>query len=109
MVAGITATASRLLFTGDLQGRALGYDAETGKFLLQDAIGRAMGGGIMSPRPEPRVEGRFRPVIGIGPQPVGPEDTFDGAAGFLPERRGARRRSARPQGASDLTEPVRTR
>lgn len=29
-------------------GRALAYDAETGKFLWQDAIGRAMGGGVTS-------------------------------------------------------------
>jgi alcohol dehydrogenase (cytochrome c) len=48
MVAAITATAGGLVFTGDLDGRLLAYDALTGKELWRDATGKAIGGGVIS-------------------------------------------------------------
>jgi len=48
MVAGITATAGGLVFTGDLDGNALAYDAQSGKELWRHAIGKAIGGGVIS-------------------------------------------------------------
>lgn len=48
MVAGITATAGGLVFTGDLDGNVLALDAATGKELWRDATGKAIGGGVIS-------------------------------------------------------------
>jgi alcohol dehydrogenase (cytochrome c) len=48
MVAGITATGGGLVFTGDLDGNALAYDAQNGKELWRHAIGKPIGGGVIS-------------------------------------------------------------
>jgi alcohol dehydrogenase (cytochrome c) len=48
MVAAITATAGGLVFTGDLEGQLLAYDASTGKELWRHATGKAIGGGVIS-------------------------------------------------------------
>jgi alcohol dehydrogenase (cytochrome c) len=48
MVAAITATAGGLVFTGDLDGYLLAYDAGSGKELWRDATGKAIGGGVIS-------------------------------------------------------------
>jgi alcohol dehydrogenase (cytochrome c) len=48
MVAGITATAGGLVLTGDLDGNALAFDAQSGKELWRHAIGKAIGGGVIS-------------------------------------------------------------
>jgi alcohol dehydrogenase (cytochrome c) len=48
MVAAITATAGGLVFTGDLDGHLLAYDASTGKELWRHATGKAIGGGVIS-------------------------------------------------------------
>ena len=48
MVAAITATAGGLVFTGDLDGNLLAYDAPTGKELWRHATGKAIGGGVIS-------------------------------------------------------------
>ena len=39
MVAGITPTARGLVFTGDLQGNLLAFDAASGKILFQKKAG----------------------------------------------------------------------
>lgn len=48
MVAGITATAGGVVFTGDLDGQVIAYDAASGKVLWKDATGKAIGGGVVS-------------------------------------------------------------
>jgi len=48
MVAAITATAGGLVFTGDLDGQVLAYDAANGKELWRNATGKAIGGGVIS-------------------------------------------------------------
>jgi alcohol dehydrogenase (cytochrome c) len=48
LVAGITATAGGLVFTGDLNGSVLGFDAESGKVLWQSSTGQPIGGGVVS-------------------------------------------------------------
>jgi PQQ-dependent dehydrogenase (methanol/ethanol family) len=48
MVAGITATAGGLVFTGDLDGNVLAYDAARGKELWRSATGKAIGGGVIT-------------------------------------------------------------
>lgn len=48
MVAAITATAGGLVFTGDLDGQLLAYDASIGKELWRHATGKAIGGGVIS-------------------------------------------------------------
>jgi alcohol dehydrogenase (cytochrome c) len=48
MVAGITATAGGLVFTGDVDGNVLAYDAATGKELWRSATGKAIGGGVIT-------------------------------------------------------------
>jgi len=48
MVAAITATAGGLVFTGDLDGQILAYDAANGKELWRNATGKAIGGGVIS-------------------------------------------------------------
>src|SRR5262249_11273790 len=48
MVAGITTTAAGLVFTGDLDGQLVAYDAATGKELWRGATGKAIGGGVIS-------------------------------------------------------------
>jgi alcohol dehydrogenase (cytochrome c) len=48
MVAGITATAGGLVFTGDLDGNVLAYEAASGKELWRSPAGKAIGGGVIS-------------------------------------------------------------
>ena len=48
MVAAITATAGGVVFTGDLDGQVLAFDAATGKELWRHATGKAIGGGVIS-------------------------------------------------------------
>jgi alcohol dehydrogenase (cytochrome c) len=48
MVAGITATAGGLVFTGDLEGNVLALEAASGKALWRSATGKAIGGGVIS-------------------------------------------------------------
>jgi alcohol dehydrogenase (cytochrome c) len=48
MVAAITATAGGLVFTGDLDGHALAYDAASGKEMWRHDTGKAIGGGVIS-------------------------------------------------------------
>jgi alcohol dehydrogenase (cytochrome c) len=48
MVAAITATAGGLVFTGDLDGNLLAYDAHTGGELWRHATAKAIGGGVIS-------------------------------------------------------------
>ena len=48
MVAGITATAGGLVFTGDLDGQVLAFDATSGRILWRDATGGAIGGGVIA-------------------------------------------------------------
>jgi alcohol dehydrogenase (cytochrome c) len=48
MVAAITTTAGGVVFTGDLDGQVLAYDASTGKELWRQATGKAIGGGVIS-------------------------------------------------------------
>jgi alcohol dehydrogenase (cytochrome c) len=48
MVAGITATAGGLVFTGDLEGNVLALEAASGKVLWRSATGKAIGGGVIS-------------------------------------------------------------
>jgi alcohol dehydrogenase (cytochrome c) len=48
MVAAVTPTAGGLIFTGDLNGDVLAFDAETGRILWRDAAGAAVGGGVVS-------------------------------------------------------------
>ena len=48
MVAAITATAGALVFTGDLDGHVLAYDAATGKELWRHDTGKAIGGGVIT-------------------------------------------------------------
>jgi alcohol dehydrogenase (cytochrome c) len=48
MVAGITTTAGGVVLTGDLDGNALAYDAQSGKELWRHATGKAIGGGVIS-------------------------------------------------------------
>jgi alcohol dehydrogenase (cytochrome c) len=48
MVAGITATAGGLVFTGDLDGQVLAFDAMKGNILWRKQAGGAIGGGVIS-------------------------------------------------------------
>jgi alcohol dehydrogenase (cytochrome c) len=48
LVAGITATAGGLVFTGDLDGTVLAFDAESGKILWHSKTGQPIGGGVVS-------------------------------------------------------------
>jgi alcohol dehydrogenase (cytochrome c) len=48
MVAGVTPTAGGLVFTGDLNGDVLAFDAETGSIIWRDPTGGAVGGGVIS-------------------------------------------------------------
>lgn len=48
LVAGITATAGGLLFTGDLEDNFLAIDANTGKTLYAFNTGGSVGGGVIS-------------------------------------------------------------
>jgi PQQ-dependent dehydrogenase (methanol/ethanol family) len=48
MVAAITATAGGLVFTGDLDGHLLAYEAGSGKELWRQDTGKAIGGGVIS-------------------------------------------------------------
>ena len=48
LVAGVTATAGGLVFTGDLNGTVLAFDAESGKILWRAETGQPIGGGVIS-------------------------------------------------------------
>ena len=48
MVAGITATAGGLVFTGDLDGQVIAFDAMKGNILWRKATGGAIGGGVIA-------------------------------------------------------------
>jgi len=48
MLAAVTPTASNLLFTGDLDGNLLVFNAATGDILLKKNVGGAIGGGIIT-------------------------------------------------------------
>ena len=48
MLAAITATAGGLVFTGDLDGNVLAYDAASGKELWRSATGKAIAGGVIT-------------------------------------------------------------
>ncbi|MEQ1886789.1 MAG: PQQ-binding-like beta-propeller repeat protein [Bryobacteraceae bacterium] len=48
LVAGIAVTASGIVFTGDLNGDLLAFDAPTGKILHRISSGQPMGGGVVT-------------------------------------------------------------
>jgi alcohol dehydrogenase (cytochrome c) len=48
MVAAVTPTAGGLVFTGDLEGDLLAFDATDGKVLFKDKAGGPVGGGIIT-------------------------------------------------------------
>jgi alcohol dehydrogenase (cytochrome c) len=48
LVAGITATAGGLVFTGDLRGSVLAFDARSGKILWRATTAQPIGGGVVS-------------------------------------------------------------
>jgi alcohol dehydrogenase (cytochrome c) len=48
LVAGITATAGGLVFTGDLNGAVLAFDAESGRVLWRSSTNQPIGGGVIS-------------------------------------------------------------
>jgi alcohol dehydrogenase (cytochrome c) len=48
LVAGITATAGGLVFTGDLNGNVLAFDAVDGRILWRATTGQPIGGGVVS-------------------------------------------------------------
>jgi alcohol dehydrogenase (cytochrome c) len=48
LVAGVTATAGDLVFTGELSGDLLALDAGSGKVLLRSALGGPAGGGVVT-------------------------------------------------------------
>jgi alcohol dehydrogenase (cytochrome c) len=48
MVAGLTATAGGLVFTGDLDGQVLAFDATSGTILWKKQAGGAIGGGVIA-------------------------------------------------------------
>ena len=48
MIAAVTPTAGGLLFTGDLDGNLLVFDAATGKLLLKKKVGGPIGGGVIT-------------------------------------------------------------
>ncbi|MBC7385137.1 MAG: PQQ-binding-like beta-propeller repeat protein [Cryobacterium sp.] len=48
MIAGVTSTASGLVFTGDLEGHLYAFDGLSGKLLLKMSIGSPIGGGVIS-------------------------------------------------------------
>jgi glucose dehydrogenase len=48
MVAGVTSTAGGLVFTGDLLGNVLGFDARDGSIRFHATTGQPIGGGVVS-------------------------------------------------------------
>jgi alcohol dehydrogenase (cytochrome c) len=48
MVAAVTPTAGGLLFTGDLEGNLLAFDATNGRILYKDKAGGPIGGGVIT-------------------------------------------------------------
>ena len=46
LVAGLTPTAGGVVFTGDLEGNLLAFDAASGKVLLMSPAGGPIGGGV---------------------------------------------------------------
>lgn len=62
LVAGITATAGGLVFTGDLNGDVLAFDADDGQILWRSNTGQPIGGGVISYA----VNGRQRIAVASG-------------------------------------------
>jgi alcohol dehydrogenase (cytochrome c) len=62
LVAGVTATAGGLVFTGDLRGYVLALDAERGTLMWRDSTGLPIGGGVVSYA----VGGRQRIAVAAG-------------------------------------------
>jgi alcohol dehydrogenase (cytochrome c) len=54
LVAGITATGGGLVFTGDLDGNVLAFDAESGARVWRATTGQPIGGGVVSYEAEGR-------------------------------------------------------
>jgi alcohol dehydrogenase (cytochrome c) len=50
MVAGVTPTAGGIVFTGEMNGDAVAFDAASGKELWRQATGNAIGGGVVTYR-----------------------------------------------------------
>jgi alcohol dehydrogenase (cytochrome c) len=48
MIAGVTATAGGVIFTGELTGDLLALDARSGKVLLRRDLGGPAGGGVVT-------------------------------------------------------------
>jgi alcohol dehydrogenase (cytochrome c) len=48
LIAGVTATAGDLIFTGELSGHLLALDARSGKVLLRGDLGGPAGGGVVT-------------------------------------------------------------
>jgi alcohol dehydrogenase (cytochrome c) len=48
MVAGVTATAGGMVFTADLRGNVLGFDARDGTIRFRASTGQPIGGGVVS-------------------------------------------------------------
>jgi glucose dehydrogenase len=48
MIAGVTATEGDLIFTGEMNGNLLAFDARTGKVLLRSAVGGPPAGGVVT-------------------------------------------------------------
>ena len=48
MIAGVTVTEGDLIFTGELTGDLLAFDARTGKVLLRSPLGGPAGGGVLT-------------------------------------------------------------
>ncbi|MFN8445899.1 MAG: PQQ-binding-like beta-propeller repeat protein [Caldilineaceae bacterium] len=48
LVAGVTATAGGVVFTGDLNGRFMAFNAETGEQLFIDETGQPIAGGVVT-------------------------------------------------------------
>jgi glucose dehydrogenase len=66
MLAGVTATAGGLVFTGDLNGDVLAFEAKNGNVLWRQAAGGAIGGGVVTYR----ADGRQHLTVAAGMSPV---------------------------------------
>jgi PQQ-dependent dehydrogenase (methanol/ethanol family) len=62
MVAGITATAGGLVFTGNLDGEVLAFDAIRGNVVWRNRVGGAIGGGVIAYQ----TAGKERIAVAVG-------------------------------------------